>query len=87
MARLVREHGSDDKLVQAVNAKLGTRLTRQMVIRWRNGETGISKQWAERLAAFAGGSPDDWRPVKSSVERRLDELERRISRLEHPATS
>jgi hypothetical protein len=83
VSRLVRDYGSDDKLVEAINAKLGTRLTRQMVIRWRTGAMGISRVWADRLAAFTGGDPTDFRPTtKGSLTGRVDALERRVSRIE-----
>jgi polyhydroxyalkanoate synthesis regulator phasin len=85
ITRLVREYGSDDRLVEAINAQLGTRLTRQMVIRWRTGTVGISKQWAKRLAAFTGREPSDFHAATSRENRqnaRLDELERRVRRIE-----
>jgi hypothetical protein len=85
IARLVAQYGSDDRLVKAVNARLGTRLSRQMVIRWRTGKSLVSRQWAEHLAEFAGGVPDEWRstplPWKECVERRLTELERKMQEL------
>lgn len=85
VARLVREHGSDDRLVDAINTKLATRLTRQMVIRWRTGTVGISKAWAERLAAFSGREPSAFHAATSREDRqnaRMDELERRVRRIE-----
>ncbi|TMQ03779.1 MAG: carbohydrate porin [Deltaproteobacteria bacterium] len=87
IARLVADYGSDDRLVKAVNAKLGTRLTRQMVIRWRTGRSGLSNIWAERMAEFTGGRPEDFRlaPMgwRKTIEQRLDELERRLQELEN----
>lgn len=87
--RLVADYGSDDKLAAAVNVQLGTRLTRQMVIRWRTGQIGVGKKWAARLAEFAGGSPDDYRGTpltwQEQVERRLERIERLLDERLPPA--
>jgi hypothetical protein len=84
IARLVAQYGSDDKFCAAVNERLGTNLTRQTVIRWRTGKTAVSRKWAQRLAEFSGGRPEDFRVPSTwpeQVERRLAEIDRKLQEL------
>lgn len=62
--RLRRRYGSDDKLVAEIKKAGGQRVTRQTVIRWRQGKVGISEPYAQLLAELDGSQAEDFRPAQ-----------------------
>jgi hypothetical protein len=75
-------YGSDDALVNVINGRYGTRLTRQTLIRWRKDKGGISQAWAETLANFTGWPVETFRESVAAQRHARRHLEERVAELE-----